>query len=273
MTCNRFSLHSILFCVLLLGWATHAAAQGATLDVDSPHEEAPSATRVTLGLGAATTPDYEGSEDYQLVPVVMLKAESPSGQYFEFLGTTARANLVPSAMWGAGPMLRYRGPRDNVENNRVDRMKDIDDAWEFGAFGKIVYDRIFGKAELVYDLADAYGGYLFTLTGGYRAPINPSLVLTGTLSTTYADKDYMDTYFGVSTGDSIRSGLDFYSADAGFKDIALTGICQYVFLPKWSLMGALRYMRLLGDAEDSPVVDDEGDENQFSGGILVFYKF
>ncbi len=38
-------------------------------------------------------------------------------------------------------------------------------------------------------------------------------------------------------------------------------------------MGLLSYKHLLGDAEDSPVVDDEGDANQFSGGILVFYKF
>ena len=38
-------------------------------------------------------------------------------------------------------------------------------------------------------------------------------------------------------------------------------------------MGILRYTRLVGDAEDSPVVDDEGDENQFFGGVLVKYSF
>ena len=42
---------------------------------------------------------------------------------------------------------------------------------------------------------------------------------------------------------------------------------------QWGFMGLLSYKHLLGDAEDSPVVDDEGDANQFSGGILVFYKF
>ena len=38
-------------------------------------------------------------------------------------------------------------------------------------------------------------------------------------------------------------------------------------------MGLVSYKRLLGDAKDSPVVDDEGDANQFSGGGLVFYRF
>jgi outer membrane scaffolding protein for murein synthesis (MipA/OmpV family) len=39
------------------------------------------------------------------------------------------------------------------------------------------------------------------------------------------------------------------------------------------MVGLASYRRLLGDAEDSLVVDDEGDKNQFTGGILVFYKF
>lgn len=41
----------------------------------------------------------------------------------------------------------------------------------------------------------------------------------------------------------------------------------------WGFMGLATYKRLVGDAADSPVVEDEGSENQFSGGVLVFYKF
>jgi outer membrane scaffolding protein for murein synthesis (MipA/OmpV family) len=33
------------------------------------------------------------------------------------------------------------------------------------------------------------------------------------------------------------------------------------------------YKRLLGDAADSPVVDDEGDPNQFVGAMLLIYRF
>jgi outer membrane scaffolding protein for murein synthesis (MipA/OmpV family) len=38
-------------------------------------------------------------------------------------------------------------------------------------------------------------------------------------------------------------------------------------------MGLATYKRLVGDAADSPVVEDEGSENQLTGGVLVFYKF
>jgi outer membrane scaffolding protein for murein synthesis (MipA/OmpV family) len=38
-------------------------------------------------------------------------------------------------------------------------------------------------------------------------------------------------------------------------------------------MGIASYKRLVGDAEDSPVVDDAGDPNQFTAGILVVYHW
>lgn len=51
--------------------------------------------------------------------------------------------------------------------------------------------------------------------------------------------------------------------------------CHTSFRPwqHWGFMGLVSYKRLLDDAEDSPVVDDEGDENQLMGGILVTYSF
>jgi outer membrane scaffolding protein for murein synthesis (MipA/OmpV family) len=33
------------------------------------------------------------------------------------------------------------------------------------------------------------------------------------------------------------------------------------------------YKGLIGNAADSPIVDDEGDEIQFYGGDLVIYRF
>ena len=47
----------------------------------------------------------------------------------------------------------------------------------------------------------------------------------------------------------------------------------YSLSREWNLVFAVTYTRLLGDAADSPVVDDEGSENQFMGGILVTYTF
>ena len=39
------------------------------------------------------------------------------------------------------------------------------------------------------------------------------------------------------------------------------------------LVGIVGDTRMLGDAEDSPIVDDAGDANQFRAALLVNYVF
>ena len=53
----------------------------------------------------------------------------------------------------------------------------------------------------------------------------------------------------------------------------VTGTVSYRFAEAWSLTGIVAYSRLFSQAADSPIVDDEGDENQFLAGLLVNYSF
>jgi outer membrane protein len=151
-------------------------------------------------------------------------------------------------------------------------MQNVDASVMVGVFGGVKIDRWSASIELRQDIADD-NGFLATLNGGYNLPINEQLKLGFGVFTTYADGDYMNTYFSVDSGDARRSGLKEDDADSGFKDVGLNLSADYDFYENWSVMGLLRYTRLVGDAEDSPVVDDEGDENQFFLGALVKYSF
>jgi outer membrane scaffolding protein for murein synthesis (MipA/OmpV family) len=83
----------------------------------------------------------------------------------------------------------------------------------------------------------------------------------------------MDTYFGVDLEDSFRSGLRRFSADSGFRDLSISPGLVWHLTKDWHIGAGVRYMRLLSDAEDSPVVDDVGDKNQWIGGIGVAYSW
>ncbi|HSA82816.1 MAG TPA: MipA/OmpV family protein, partial [Geminicoccaceae bacterium] len=85
-------------------------------------------------------------------------------------------------------------------------------------------------------------------------------------------EDYMSSYFGIDAADAARSGLDQFNADEGFKDVSVGGALTYRY-DRLSVSLLANYARLIGDAADSPVVDDAGDENQFFGGALVNYTF
>ena len=118
-----------------------------------------------------------------------------------------------------------------------------------------------------------HDGNLLYFNGGYRIPVNDKFDMKLGAHVTWADDDYMDTYFDVSNSDAARSGLSRYDADAGFKDVTGTLFVHFTPGQKWGLAAFGKYSRLLGDAEDSPVVSDEGDENQWAGGVAVTYRF
>ena len=95
------------------------------------------AADVTIGGGVGFAPDYEGSEDYEFVPVPFASINWSNGMYFRLEGLTARGNVLPAAWVGGlqlGPIYNYRAKRSDVDNNRVDAMNSVSDANELGAF-------------------------------------------------------------------------------------------------------------------------------------------
>ena len=227
----------------------------------------------SIGGGIGVKPDYEGSSDYELVPVPAGSAKFDNGMYLKLLGLNLRANLIPSDFWRLGPVYNYRPERDNVENNRVDRMKDISDANELGLFGGFEWQGWYVFLEWLADTGDAYDGSYGTLKGGYNWMVNKEWMLTFGAFTTYASDDYMETYFGVSSGDAARSGLDRYNADGGMKDIGLDFGANWRFAQNWDLRGLFQIKQLVGDADDDSPVVDEGSETQLFSAVLVVWNF
>ena len=67
--------------------------------------------------------------------------------------------------------------------------------------------------------------------------------------------------------------LPNYSADSGLKDVGINLTAHYTPWEKWGIMGLFSYKTLLNDAKDSPIVDDEGNEKQFTVGLMVTYRW
>ena len=231
------------------------------------------AADVSLGAGVGLAPDYEGSDDNEAAPIPYVNVKWDNHMSINWLGNKARVNLIPSPIWKGGVVGEYIAERDDVDNDRVDLLEDVDTSFMLGGFFGFEYNNWSASVELMQDVADGNDGAIIRLNGGYRIPISQAWNLSLGVFTTWADDDYMEAYFEIDAADAARSGLQQYSADSGFKDAGLNLMASYKPWEHWGFMGLASYKRMLGDAEDSPVVDDEGDKNQFSGGILVFYKF
>jgi len=231
------------------------------------------ATEHTIGLGVGTAPDYQGSDDSRGIPLLMLKGRYDSGRSFTLLGPNLKVNVVPSKTYGFGPVLNYRQGRDDVDDDRVDAMQDIDDAFELGAFGSLDINNWLLGVELLADISDEHDGMLATVSVGYRWKAAPALSIMPKVYTTYADGDYMDTYFGVNSGNRGASGFADFEADSGFKDVGINLVVDYTLWDRWGISGVLAYSALLNDAKDSPLVDEVGDDKQMFFGLMGTYRW
>lgn len=239
-----------------------------------------SGVRGHILLGGGMKPEYEGSEDYEATPIAGAKVEY-QGYYLETRGLGLRANVSPLAHIEFGPSINYRGGRDDdVENDAVAAMREIEGAVELGAFVKIPFrqllhktDELSLKAEFLADVSGEHDGYLVEFGPSYSYAPMDKLRIGVDLSTTYASEDYNQTYFGIDADNALRSGLAQYSADAGFKDVSIGVTALYQINDRWGVMGVARYTQLVGDAADSPIVDDEGSSGQALVGAGVMYRF
>ena len=83
----------------------------------------------------------------------------------------------------------------------------------------------------------------------------------------------MEEFFSISSKQSANSGKPTYDADAGIKNVTLSLSAGYDITDNWVIGAIIRYDRLVGDAEDSPIVDDGGSRDQFTGGVSIAYQF
>jgi outer membrane protein len=251
----------IVFTAFFLGFTMAATAQAAD-DL-----------KISVGLGVGVAPEYEGADESEGVPLPFLDFTWDSGRYIRLFGNVLKANIISGDKWSLGPVLQYRRDRDDVDSDQVDRMDEIDATVEGGAFVGYQIGKWGISFKLVHDLSDEHDGMLATLRGSYNTSFKNDWSFGIGLSSTYADDDYMETYFSVTPENRGTSALPLYEAEGGIKDITLDLNARYNFNSNWGIMGIAAITKLTGDADDSPVVDDEGDDTQFMGGIMVIYRF
>jgi outer membrane protein len=103
--------------------------------------------------------------------------------------------------------------------------------------------------------------------------VSDRLGITVSTAVSYADDDYAGTYFSVTPAGAVNSGLPATVVKGGVKDVSFGLTAMYDLTDRWSLFAIAEYSRLMGDFADSPIVAIEGDENQFTLGLGLGWKF
>jgi len=230
-----------------------------------------------LGAAALVVPSYEGSKNLAVRPLPLVDL---SWRDTVFLDTRRGlgANLVKfgdakaGGAFKIGPIANWRFQRNEDDDDDLKGLGDVKGGVDVGAFVQYAvgpFDlNLVGKRNVSQSnlggTVEFGANYRFAPIGSLRASIGPTA--------TWADSDYMKSYFGVAADKVAASRLSAYAPSSGMKDVGFGASLAYPLGANWTVGGFAGYKRLLGDAADSPLVKERGQANQFSLGWSVSYK-
>jgi len=270
---------------------TFAAAQDApAADSAQALAQEMGGDSITVGLGAAYLPDYEGSDDYRLAPVPGVIG-SVSGINFQVLGNRANADLIPNRSgptWDVqlGPIGVLNFMRsDRIDDRRVRALGERDIAIELGGFvgigktGVITspYDKLSVSVSYRHDVSKVHRSGIWQPTINYFTPLSTKAAVALFGSAERVEDKYVRTYFDVSPDQAIASGLPGFRGRGGWKSWTLGAIGTYSLtgnlLKGFKIVGGGTYRKLINDVADSPLVSVAGSRNQWIGVLGLGYTF
>ena len=254
--------------LMLVAFAPLAAAQSAEQDV-FPN---------CIGFGIGTTPDYLGarSKSVAAAPVLYYRFGS-SERALNVVGPLASINLVDQEAFNAGPLVRYNGGRTDVDDTVVRQLRAVDSSFDAGAFVSYGW---FGEPEFPWRLrlwagaltsTRSEGGGSGSLNLDALVPLSQRVLIGAGGSLNYRSAGSMRTNYGISTQDSLDSGLARFSPGGGTssRDAWLGAV--FVLDKHWAIGGGGYLQRLAGDAAASPIVSERGRVNQVTWAIGAVY--
>ena len=244
---------------------------------------------VTIAVGAGYLPDYEGSDDYRIIPAGALRA-SVGGYSIYTAGTQLHADVIrkqpgQKVKLALGPIVGVRLNRTGkIKDELVNELPDRKAAIELGGFAGVTaygvtnpYDSLSFKLAAVKDVGSAHQSTVISPEISFSTPLSTRFYVSASASADWAGGGYADYYYSIRPADSLASTLPVYDADGGFKSWKL-GLLANASLSGdlrrgWSLFGMTNYSRLKGDFADSPIVADRGSASQWLFAAGLGYSF
>jgi outer membrane scaffolding protein for murein synthesis (MipA/OmpV family) len=284
------------FAAFMLATAAPAMAQDAATPPapETPADPAASigGDSLTIGGAAVYLSDYEGSNDYRVVP-----APGAIGSYkgFSFLiaGNRASVDLVPNKpgpVWDvqAGPIgvVNFnRSGIENIQDRRVRALGERGTAIELGGYvgigktGVITspYDKLSVSLSYRHDVSGVHDSGIWQPTINYLTPLSRKTAVALFVSAEHAGRGYGRAYFDVSSAGSVASGLPVFTTRGGWKNWNAGALATYSItgdlLKGFKIVAGGTYRKMLNDFGDSPVVSIAGSRGQWLGAVGLAYTF
>ncbi|RFP16114.1 MULTISPECIES: MipA/OmpV family protein [unclassified Duganella] len=259
----------------LCAFSGNSHADALDLPSSSGPQTAPAAgDSLTVGGGIAYVPEYAGSKKSRVVPLPYIERTFDNGF---FLSTMRGAGFQTSVSGvGLSAALSYGGARADHKRNIFDGsdalkgMGDIQGAAQAVLGASYQFGTVGVSLSTTQNLAHREHGATYTLGAATQLYTTASDQVGLSVSTEYADKKHMQTYFGVTAAQSAASGYKAYNARGGIANVTTSVSWNHVLDKNWSVHTVLGITQLASDAADSPLTKRKTTPMLMTG---VAYKF
>ena len=221
--------------------------------------------RAAAGPGFAVAPRFEGSDHYRarLVPALRV-AYGPV-----FFGNGGLGlHLYGDRGWRLGANLSLGGRKESADP-RLQGLGDVDRSVLAGWFAVYSSRGVVARAHFATDVGGNGQGTLARLDVFGRFAARERLALFAGPGLTWADRQHMQTFFGVTADQASRSGFPEFEAKAGISSVRLSAGGAYRLAPEWRIAGIYSVARLEGDAGASPIIATRTQHSFFASALYL----
>ena len=261
---------------VLLAAAGSAFAQDAS-SLDSGRAMLrPSTTKqAEIGVGIGVGPSYLGSGKRSWAAGPYAEATFGNGVFlstvdgigYRFLedpsGFSMAASIGPS-------MMRREKDGEDGNTNRLKGMGDVNVRPQANLF--LNYDKnAFHSTVALHQTLGSRHGTELEVEGSYDLLADRENLVRATAGFAYANRDLMQTFFGVTSAQSASSGNPVYTPGAGIAGSGASISWRHAFSKEWVGSVGAGVIDLRGSAGDSPLVTRFGSRTQLSESVAFIY--
>ena len=231
-----------------------------------------------IGLGVATVPTYEGSPNRRALagPELTLSYRSRDWGTVEFGQRGLVWNAVEAGRFRFAVVAQFDPGRKDKDTSalnpthgdqRLAGMSHVQASTEAGV--GVGYGPLMLVARQSLSERGPKGAQV-DMTVEIPWSLSDRLSLHFALGATWADRDYLQTYFGVTAAQARATSFSVYTPKSGCRKVDASVGAEYAVAPRWKLQAHIGFTRLGDDAAASPLV---GRRSAGSAALAMAYEF
>lgn len=220
-----------------------------------------------VGLGVASLPKYQGSDQTQIKGVPILEYHWANGIFVGGENDTLigfQCTTPSNVQYGTA--LGVDEGRKESHSSALAGMGNVSTKAVLVSFVKAaITDQFSLNASVHIGSGNDNKGALLKLGAAYVIPLGSSAQLSFNAGATLANDSYMENYFGVSASQASTSRYHIYNLSSGLRDASVGVRLSYQIDQDWSVLAGVSSTSLASAAKDSPLVRQTNTQKVFFG--------